>query len=140
MRENLPGVYSLNDLFKSTTNFRKNSYSPYSNFSVASGIIAADDNSSFIVYGTNVENASYGLTICAERVALCELVQYKPTTISGIIIASGSDIPAAPCGACRQFISEFVDDCPVYLVAADGTQKQKYRFSELLPFAFKFKK
>lgn len=140
MRQILLEEYSLTDIFKSTAEFRKNSYSPYSKFSVASGIIATDNNSSFIVYGTNVENASYGLTICAERVALCELVQYKPTTINGIIIASGSDNPAAPCGACRQFISEFVEDCPVYLVGDDGTQKQKYRFSELLPFAFKFKK
>jgi len=122
---------------KQTDLFWAFSYSPYSNFSVAALIVASlkDTDKKIVVYGTNVENVSYGLTICAERAALVELVQYKPKSIDLIVVAVGTDTPAAPCGACRQFISEFTIDCPVCLVGA-GEVKEYTNIKTLLPNFF----
>jgi cytidine deaminase len=128
---------SDNTTIKQADLFRVFSYSPYSGFSVAAAIVATlkDTDKKIVVYGTNVENASYGLTICAERAALVELVQYKPKSIDLIIVAVGTDTPAAPCGACRQFISEFTNDCPVWLVSA-GEVKEYTNIKTLLPNSF----
>lgn len=125
------------DVIIQTDLFRAFSYSPYSGFSVAAAIVASlkDTNEKIVVYGTNVENASYGLTICAERAALVELVQYKPKSIDLIVVAVGTDSPASPCGACRQFISEFTADCPVVLVGA-GSVREYTNIKTLLPNSF----
>lgn len=124
------------DVVVQTDLFRNFSYSPYSGFSVGAAIVATlKDKEQIVVYGTNVENASYGLTICAERAALVELIQYKPKSIDLIVVAVGTDSPASPCGACRQFISEFTADCPVWLVSS-GKVGKLTNISELLPQAF----
>lgn len=128
---------SEKDVILQTDLFRAFSYSPYSGFSVAAAVVATlkDNQEKIVVYGTNVENASYGLTICAERAALVELVQYKPKSVDLIVVAVGGEVPASPCGACRQFISEFTADCPVILVAA-GQAKESTNIKSLLPNSF----
>jgi homotetrameric cytidine deaminase len=93
-----------------------------------------------IVTGTNVENVSYGLTICAERSALVSAVsRFGPQIrIEAVAVANLNDAPSPPCGACRQVLAEFVlPDAPVIFPAADGLRTMP--FSELLPLAFEMK-
>lgn len=128
----------LERLYQETEKFKQYSYSPYSKFRVACSIVATmPTNEKILVMGANVENASYGLTICAERAALVELNQYKPSKIDFIMVAADGDQPAYPCGACRQFISEFAEaDCLVY-VGSGGILGNKATIKELLPNMFK---
>jgi homotetrameric cytidine deaminase len=93
-----------------------------------------------VIAGTNVENVSYGLTVCAERSALVSAVsQFGPKIrIEAVAVANLNDAASPPCGACRQMLSEFVlPDAPVIFPAADGLRTMA--FSELLPLAFDMK-
>ena len=90
--------------------------------------------------GTNVENVSYGLTICAERSALVRAVsQFGPAIrIEAVAVANLNQAASPPCGACRQMLSEFVlPEAPVVFPAADGTRTMT--FNEVLPLAFEMK-
>jgi cytidine deaminase len=97
---------------------QQRAYAPYSRFRVGCALEAEDGR---VFLGCNVENASYGLTICAERAAVCAAV-------------SDADPPAAPCGACRQVLSEFGGDLRVDAVSAARTLS--WTIAELLPAAF----
>src|ERR1019366_10472647 len=93
-----------------------------------------------VVTGTNVENVSCGLTICAERSALVTAVsQFGPDIrIEAVAVANLNDAASPPCGACRQMLSEFIlPEAPVIFPAADGPRTMP--FSELLPLAFEMK-
>ena len=115
----------------------ENSYSPYSNFCVGAALLCADGE---IIRGANVENSSYGGTICAERSALCAAISQGKREFSAIAIVGAhkdKDVDAicAPCGICRQFISEFTDrDFEVILF--DGKEIKAYTIEELLPASF----
>lgn len=112
----------------------EHAYAPYSGFRVGSALLLANGE---IVTGANVENVSYGLTICAERSALVRAVaQFGPQIkIVAVAVANLNDSPSPPCGACRQMLAEFVaPDAPVIFPAADGMRTLS--FSELLPLAF----
>ncbi|MGM0596813.1 MAG: cytidine deaminase [Myxococcota bacterium] len=113
---------------------RKNAYAPYSEFKVGAAI-----KTQLNVYsGVNVENSSYGATICAERNAIFQAVTREGNTmkIKGIAIATSSSPPAVPCGLCLQVISEFSSgDIPVFLVNEKG-DNLKYKLSELFPHNF----
>jgi len=85
---------------------RDNSYSPYSKFPVGAALLTKNDE---IFIGTNVENCSIGLTICAERSAICSAVTHGDTDFITLVVAGPSDDPVSPCGACRQFMCEFGD-------------------------------
>jgi cytidine deaminase len=106
-------------------------YAPYSNFRVGAAL-EADDGSVF--QGCNVENASYGLTICAERAAICAAVAAGATHFRRAVVVSDSDPPAAPCGACRQVLAEFGLDLSIEGVSPRGTVR--WQLSQLLPSAF----
>jgi cytidine deaminase len=113
------------------------SYSPYSHFRVGAALLLANGQ---VVTGTNVENASYGLTICAERSALVTAVsQFGPDLrIAAVAVVNLNEAASPPCGACRQMLAEFVlPDAPVLFPAADGQRIMP--FSELLPLAFDMK-
>jgi homotetrameric cytidine deaminase len=113
------------------------SYSPYSKFRVGAALKLTNGET---VTGTNVENVSYGLTICAERSALVRAVsQFGPEIrIEAVAIANLNDSASPPCGACRQVLAEFIEpDAPVVFPAADGVRTMA--FSAILPLAFEMK-
>lgn len=112
----------------------KNSYSPYSNYKVGAALLLKDGN---IIKGTNIENASYGLTNCAERSALfCAYsLGYRKDDILGIAIASLSIPPASPCGACRQVISELMNE-DSFVVYGNKDEMYETIVKDLLPLAF----
>lgn len=109
-------------------------YCPYSRFRVGAAVLT---DSGQIYSGCNVENASYGLTICAERNAVFQAVSRNltPLVIRMVVVYTPTPEPAAPCGACRQVINEFGPDAQV-LSVCDGPEVIALRLSELLPAAF----
>ena len=113
------------------------SYSPYSHFKVGAALQLVTGE---IVTGANVENVSYGLTICAERSALVRAVaEYGPQIrIAAVAVANLNDAPSPPCGACRQMLAEFIElEAPVMFAAANGPCCMP--FSAVLPLAFEMK-
>ena len=109
-------------------------YCPYSHFRVGAAVLTDDGR---ISWGGNVENASYGLTICAERNAVFQAVAQSagPTVIRAVVIYTPTPEPTAPCGACRQVINEFGPDAEVRSIC-DGPREWRHRLSKLLPAAF----
>lgn len=112
---------------------RQRAYAPYSSFRVGAAVL---DERGRVHAGCNVENASYGLTICAERNALAAAVTAGARRICAAAVISGTVPPAPPCGACRQVLAELAsDDAPILTVGAD--QKiRAYRLGDLLPARF----
>jgi cytidine deaminase len=108
------------------------SYSPYSGFAVAA---AVRDDSGNIHTGVNVENASYGLTQCAERTAICSAVAAGARAIESIVIYTPTQTPCTPCGACRQVIKEFAENVSIHCVC-DSDERLELGLEELLPHAF----
>jgi cytidine deaminase len=122
-------------LQRAATRAAENAYAPYSKFRVGAALLL-DDGST--VTGCNVENASYGLTICAERSALVRAVSEKgpQVRIRAIAVDNLNGAPSAPCGACRQVLSEFAeDDAIISFPAVSGLENRP--FFDLLPFTFK---
>ena len=112
---------------------RRNSYAPYSNFHVGAAVLMEDGE---IFIGANVENISYGLTICAERAAIFNAISHGKRKIKAIAIATNNDKPIPPCGACRQVIREFSDaGALIIMVGSTGACETK-TIEELLPFNF----
>ena len=107
-------------------------YCPYSNFRVGA-VVLTEDKQTF--EGCNVENASYGLTICAERNAIFQMVAKAKSRLVAVVIYTPTATPSAPCGACRQVINEFGPDALV-VSTCDGKDTLRRRLSELLPDAF----
>lgn len=114
---------------------QKNAYAPYSKFKVGAAILTETGN---VYTGCNVENASLGASICAERnAATTAIAQEGKVRFKAIAIASTSDEPAPPCGICRQFLSEFTDtEAPVYLVSAKSGKTKEFSFGKLMPESF----
>jgi cytidine deaminase len=105
----------------------ENSYSPYSKFRVGAAIRSKDGK---VFTGTNVENASYGMTMCAERVAIFKAISEGYTEFTDLAIVADSKKPAFPCGACRQVMLEFNPNLKVHL---DG---ESFLLADLLPHGF----
>jgi cytidine deaminase len=114
---------------------RERAYAPYSNFFVGAALLTPSGS---IFEGCNVENASYGLAICAERNAITTMITEGEREIAAMAVTCSGG--GSPCGACRQVMAEFGDHFEVYLVDADtGELTSKWRMDELLPGAFKLK-
>ncbi len=110
------------------------SYSPYSEFKVGAALLADDGK---IYKGCNIENSSYGATICAERTAIFKAVSEGARGIIKIAIVSSSGEHTFPCGICRQVLVEFArEDTVVLLEGSGGTTVEEYALSELIPYAF----
>ena len=109
-----------------------NTHCPYSHFAVGAAVLTADGE---IAAGCNVENASLGLTVCAERNAIFRAVADGARAIVGILIYTPTAAPAMPCGACRQVIAEFGRDAVVRSVC-DGSAHVQNTLADLLPAAF----
>jgi len=125
---------ALDGLIQAATQAAEQSYSPYSGFKVGAALKLTNGE---VVTGTNIENMSYGLTICAERAALAAAVsRFGPKmNIAAVAITNLNDSPSPPCGACRQMLAEFIlPDAPVTFPGRDGVQTMRFR--ELLPLAF----
>ena len=118
-------------LIQAAIETRKQSYSPYSNFAVGAAVLSDDG---YVYGGCNIENASYGLTNCAERTAIFNAVSDGKRNISAIAIVADTDRPCSPCGACRQVIGEFKIPC-IIMANLKGEYK-KVTLEELLPFSF----
>lgn len=110
---------------------QEHAYCPYSHYRVGAAL-EAEDGAVFL--GCNVENASYGLTICAERAAVFAAVSGGARRFRRIVVASDSEPPAPPCGACRQVLAEFGSELQVESVGP--TQSKLWRMGDLLPDAF----
>lgn len=112
---------------------RAHAYAPYSNYFVGAAVLTSDGR---IFTGCNVENASYGLTVCAERVAVFSAVAAGAREVVTVAVCTPDG--ATPCGACRQVLAEFVPDlsaCPVLVVKPDAFVA-RYTLAELLPHHF----
>ena len=112
-----------------------NAYAPYSRFRVAAALLTADGR---VFTGTNVENASYGLTLCAERVAAGAAVAAGSREFAAVAVVADGDAAATPCGACRQVLAEFGGpDMAVHLASAKTPERvRSFRLAALLPEAF----
>ena len=111
---------------------RKMAYTPYSKFKVGAAVLSVDGK---IFNGCNIENASFGLSVCAERVAIFKAISEGSTKFEAIAVIGDTDKPCSPCGACRQVISEFGEDIPLIMTNLKGDIKIK-KIGELLPEAF----
>lgn len=120
------------DLIKAAETAAHRAYAPYSRFSVGAALLGKDGK---IYSGCNVENASYGLTICAERVAIGTAIAHGCREFSQIVIYTDTPSPTPPCGACRQVLNEFSPNLEVVLVNPQGIVG-RLTLGELLPLAF----
>lgn len=108
-------------------------YAPYSRFRVGAAVLTADGT---IHAGGNVENASYGLSICAERAAIFQAVAQGARKVEAVVVYTPTPAAATPCGACRQVIREFGPDALVVCCTDDERAERRYTLAELLPAAF----
>jgi cytidine deaminase len=108
-----------------------NAYAPYSSFRVGAALEATDGT---VYTGCNVESASYGLSICAERAAVAFAVAQGARKFRRVVVVSDSEPPASPCGACRQVLAEFGTDIEVRAVGPSS--ERTWSLGELLPDAF----
>jgi cytidine deaminase len=113
---------------------RRRSYSPYSHFAVGAALLVGSGE---IFVGSNVENRSYGLTLCAERVAATSAVAAGHLDFVAIAIAAEGHPPARPCGMCLDTLAEFAPDLPVLLINTAG-EREELRLNQLLPQPFRF--
>lgn len=125
-----------NVLVEKAIEARSKAYVPYSKFQVGAAIVTNNDE---VFLGCNIENASYGLTNCAERTAIFKAVSEGATEIKAIAVVGDTEGPISPCGACRQVIAEFsTDDTKIYLANLNGDVKET-TISEILPGYFSSK-
>jgi cytidine deaminase len=103
----------------------RGSYAPYSNFNVGAEVFA----------GANVENASYPMSVCAERNAVAAAVNAGKRSIDAVAVVTRADEPTPPCGGCRQVLNEFGPDMAVTVESGNG-QRAEWRLTEILPHAF----
>ena len=130
-------AYTDEELIQHAREALKHAYIPYSHYGVGACILSTDGR---IFTGCNVENASYGLTICAERNACTTMIAQGERRIAAVAIYGGEKGgEAAPCGACRQFMLEFADEAleaPLYFAGRDGSFVIS-SFQEICPFPFR---
>lgn len=122
----------MEELVELAMGVRERAFAPYSKFKVGSAVRSTDGK---MFTGCNVESASYGLTVCAERVAIWKAVSEGVTELDEIVVVADTEVLTPPCGVCRQIIWEFCGDVPVTLANLDG-KIETVSIKELLPRAF----
>jgi cytidine deaminase len=130
-----PGA-NYEELLRAATTAMRNAYAPYSNFHVGAAIRTAKGE---VFVGCNVENASYGMTNCAERTAIFTAIANSGPNldIRAVAVVNDQDAPCSPCGACRQVIYEFGPEARVYFQSNQGWREAP--IVDLLPEGFRFK-
>jgi cytidine deaminase len=123
---------SEKELIDAATKVRENAYAPFSDFRVGSAIEMEDGE---VIDGCNVESASYGLTVCAERVAIWKAISQGKRKIKRIAVVADTEELTPPCGVCRQIIWEFGGDIPVTMANLKG-KTETVQMKDLLPRAF----
>ncbi|HET7149836.1 MAG TPA: cytidine deaminase [Candidatus Acidoferrum sp.] len=132
MREERRNVSEYETLISAAKQARENAHAPYSNFRVGAALRATSGR---IFGGCNVENATYGLTVCAERVAIFKAISEGERGFDAIAVVTDTDSLTSPCGACRQLIWEFCGDVPVILANLKG-KTEMLRMRDLFPKPF----
>ena len=134
-RKSSPAQPSSRPLIAAAREAAIRAHAPYSGFRVGAALLAGDGR---IFTGCNIENASYGLTLCAERVALAKAISEGATDFRALAIAGGAaDHPASPCGACRQALAEFCPPrMPVWYAGLTAGSARAITLGKLLPQAF----
>ncbi len=127
-----PPEVSASDLIAAARQARRNAHATFSNFKVGA---ALETGNGSIVTGCNVENATYGLTICAERVAMFKAISEGHRTFRRVAVVADTQIPTPPCGACRQILWEFGGDLEV-LIANLRRHIATHRLADLFPLPF----
>lgn len=122
----------IDQLLAAARAVRLRAHAPYSGFQVGA---ALETPAGLLIAGCNVENATYGLTICAERVAVVKAISDGETTFTRIAIVADTEAPTPPCGACRQILWEFAGDIEIVLANLHEV-KAVYRLADLLPLPF----
>ncbi len=122
----------LEELVVAAREARERAYAPYSRFFVGAAILADDGR---VFTGANVENASYGLSMCAERTAVHHAVAQGMRRLVAVAVSASGETPAWPCGACRQVLHEFGPEAIVVTEAPDGRREER-TLPQLLPDAF----
>ena len=122
----------MNKLLEAALEARKNAHAPFSHFQVGAAIESADGR---IFTGCNVENATYGLTVCAERVAVFKAISEGARKFTRIAVAADTETLTPPCGACRQILWEFCGDAELTLVNLQG-KTETFRLKDLFPRPF----
>lgn len=124
----------ISELLDIAHEVRVNAYAPYSNYKVGCAILL---NNGSIIKGINIENASYGATICAERSAMAQIITAGlQDTIEALAVVTQSSPPGSPCGICRQFLSEFLSPETPIILGNDCGESVLTTMRELLPMAF----
>ncbi|HUV05501.1 MAG TPA: cytidine deaminase [Armatimonadota bacterium] len=131
----MPESHEIGALVAASKKAVEHAYAPYSGFKVGAAVLGASGR---IYTGCNVENASYGLSVCAERTAVFKAISEGERAIRAVAISNSSGKAAFPCGACRQVIAEFApagETVTIYLVSDQGVET--YTLADLLPHVFK---
>ena len=123
------------DLIEEAKKARENAAAPFSKYKVGA---ALRTKSGKVFHGCNVENCTYGLTVCAERVALLSAIAAGEREFDAIAVVTQSEVPGTPCGPCRQLMWEYCGDIPVTIANLTG-KRIDYKLSQLFPFPFSFK-
>jgi cytidine deaminase len=125
-----PSEETFDDLVAAAREIKERAYAPYSRFRVGAAVLAGGR----VFAAPNIENASYPLSVCAERNAVAAAVSAGHTTIEAVAVSTDAERPTPPCGGCRQVLNEFG---PGMVVVSDATGgRAEWRLSELLPSAF----
>jgi len=122
----------MNTLAEAALRARENAHAPYSHFKVGA---ALEDAAGNVFIGCNIENATYGLTVCAERVAVFKAISEGARKFQRIAIAAGPEVLTPPCGACRQILWEFCGDIELILVNPAG-KSETMRLASIFPRPF----
>ena len=123
---------SASDLIAAARAARKHAHAPFSKFTVGAALETADGT---VITGCNVENATYGLTMCAERVAMFKAISDGHRAFTRVAVVADTEAPTPPCGSCRQILWEFGGDLEVIMA---NTQREtgRWRLKDLLPLPF----
>ncbi len=122
----------INNLIEAARRAREHAHAPFSNFKVGAALEANDGT---VITGCNIENATYGLTMCAERVAMFKALSEGHRAFRRIAIVADTDDPTSPCGPCRQILWEFGGDLEVILANLQQ-EKGRHHLKDLLPLPF----